>query len=92
MIMPIDWSAIMVAVIAFVGTMGGSYLSNRKSQILIAYRLEQLELKVQKHNNIIERTYKLEEAEAVQNEQIKVINLRIEGLEKSEQSRGNDGK
>ena len=92
MIMAIDWSAIVVAAIAFVGTMGGSYISNRKSQALIAYRLEQLEKKVDVHNHVIERTYKLEEAEAVQNEQIKVINLRIEGLEKSEQSRGNDGK
>ena len=88
----IDWSAIMVAVIAFVGTMGGSYISNRKSQALIAYRLEQLEKKVDKHNSVIERTFKLEETEAVQNEQIKVINHRIDDLEKIEQSRGNDGK
>ena len=88
----IDWSAIMVAVIAFVGTMGGSYISNRKSQALIAYRLEQLEKKVDKHNSVIERTFKLEETEAVQNEQIKVINHRIDDLEKLEQSRGNDGK
>ena len=88
----IDWSAIMVAVIAFVGTMGGSYISNRKSQALIAYRLEQLEKKVDKHNSVIERTFKLEETEAVQNEQIKVINHRIDDLEKLEQSRSNDNK
>lgn len=88
----IDWSAIVVAVIAFVGTMGGSYISNRKSQALIAYRLEQLEKKVDKHNSVIERTFKLEETEAVQNEQIKVINHRLEDLEKFEQSRSNDSK
>ena len=88
----IDWSAIVVAVIAFVGTMGGSYMSNRKSQALIAYRLEQLEKKVDKHNSVIERTFKLEETEAVQNEQIKVINHRLEDLEKFEQSRSNDSK
>ena len=92
MIMAIDWSAIVVAVIAFVGTMGGSYMSNRKSQALIAYRLEQLEKKVDVHNHVIERTYKLEETEAVQNEQIKVINHRLEDIEKIEQSRGNDSK
>lgn len=92
MIMAIDWSAIVVAVIAFVGTMGGSYISNRKSQALIAYRLEQLEKKVDVHNHVIERTYKLEETEAVQNEQIKVINHRLEDIEKIEQSRSNDSK
>lgn len=92
MVTVIDWSAIVVAVIAFVGTMGGSYMSNRKSQALIAYRLEQLEKKVDKHNSVIERTFKLEETEAVQNEQIKVINHRLEDLEKFEQSRSNDSK
>lgn len=51
---------IIVALIAFVGTVAGSYFANRKSTALIAYRLEQLEDKVNKHNNLIERTYKLE--------------------------------
>ena len=36
----------------FFGTLGGSYLANRKSAALIAYRLEQLEQKVQAHNNL----------------------------------------
>lgn len=90
--MTIDWSSIGVAIIALIGTLTGSYLSNRKSQILIAYRLEQLEKKVDKHNSVIERTFKLEETEAVQNEQIKVINHRIDDLEKIEQARSNDNK
>ena len=90
--MTIDWSSIGVAIIALVGTLTGSYLSNRKSQILIAYRLEQFEKKVDKHNSVIERTFKLEETEAVQNEQIKVINHRIDDLEKIEQARSNDNK
>ena len=37
-----------------------------------------------KHNNVIERTYKLEELTAVQEEQIKVANHRIEDLEKKQ--------
>lgn len=68
---------IIVACISLIGTLAGSYISNRKSQILIAYRLEQLEDKVNKHNNLIERTYKLEELTAVQEEQIKELNKRI---------------
>ena len=33
---------------------------NRKSAALISYRMEQLEKKVEKHNNVIERVYRLE--------------------------------
>lgn len=90
--MTAEWATVLVGVLSFVGTLMGAYFSNKRSQALIAYRIEQLERKVDAHNHLVERTYMLEEAEAVQNEQIKVINHRIEDLEKSEQSRGNDGK
>ena len=74
--------AIVVAILSLIGTLAGSYFSNRKGQILIAYRLEQLENKVNKHNQVIERTYKLEELTALQEEKIKVANHRIEDLER----------
>ena len=64
-----------------ISTLGGSYLANRKSAALIAYRLEQLEQKVQAHNNLVERTYKLEERTELQEEKIKVANHRIDDLE-----------
>lgn len=73
---------LIVAVLSLVGTLAGAYLANRKSTALIAYRLEQLEAKVSKHNEVIERTYRLEEAEAVLEEKIKVANHRIEDLER----------
>lgn len=57
--------AIIVAVIALVGNVAVSWISNSKIQALIAYRLEQLEKKVEKHNSTIERTYKLEERMSV---------------------------
>lgn len=41
-------------------SLAGVWISNRKSQALIAYRLQELERKVDKHNNLIERTYMLE--------------------------------
>ena len=41
----------------------------------------ELEKKQDRHNDVIERTYKLEEATAVQTEQIKVINHRLSDLE-----------
>lgn len=73
---------IIVAVISLIGTLAGSYLANKKNTALIAYRLEQLELKVNKHNSVIERTYNLETEQSVIKEQIKVANHRIDDLEK----------
>ena len=61
----------------------GVYISNSKSAALIAYRLQELEEKVQKHNNLVERTYKLEERTELQEEKIKVANHRIDDLEKA---------
>lgn len=74
--------AIIVAALGLVGTLAGSYLANRKSSALIAYRLEQLEQKVSKHNNLVERTYALEESVELIKERQKVANHRIDDLEK----------
>lgn len=56
-----DWSAFIAALIPAAGTLIGVILSNRKQSALVAYRIEQLEKKQDKHNNLIERTYKLEQ-------------------------------
>lgn len=82
MTMGLSLDAIIVAILSMIGTVSGSYISNRKSQALIAYRLEEIEKRVEKHNNLIERTYKLEEQSAVFDEKIRVANHRIEDLEK----------
>lgn len=74
--------AVIVALLGLVGTLAGSYFANRKGTALIAYRLEQLEQKVSKHNNLVERTYALEEAVALAEERQKVANHRIDDLEK----------
>lgn len=55
--------------------------------MLISYRLEQLEKKVDVHNNVIERTYELEKRADVMEEQIKVANHRIDDLEKGDDKR-----
>ena len=67
---------IIVAVISFMGTLAGSLGGLR----LVTYRLEQLESKVNKHNNVIERTYILEE-------QMKMADHRIENLERRDEAR-----
>ena len=51
---------VIVALLSLVGTVAGSALGVIASNKLIQYRLEQLEKKVQAHNNLIERTYKIE--------------------------------
>lgn len=73
---------IVIAILSLIGTLAGSYFSNRAGQKLIAYRLEQLEAKVDKHNQVIERTYKLEEEHSVMEEKLRVANHRIDDLEK----------
>ena len=49
---------------------------------LQAYRLKQLEDKVDKHNQLIDRTYKLETNCQLQDEKMRVANHRIDDLEK----------
>ena len=73
---------IMVALIGLAGSAFGAFIGVLASAKLTNYRIEQLEKKVDKHNTVIERTYKLEETQAVIQEQIKVVNHRIGDLEK----------
>ena len=72
------FTAALSLVGTLVGTLGGIALSSN----LTNYRIEQLEKKVEKHNNLITRTYKLEQEFAVMDERVRVANHRIEDLEK----------
>ena len=65
-----DWSTVIVGVLSLLGTLAGSYSGMK----LMTYRIEQLEKRVNEHNNVIRRTYILEE-------QMKVANHRISDLE-----------
>ena len=73
---------VLVAILSLVGTLGGSLFGILAANKLIEYRLKQLEEKVNKHNNLIERTFKLEEKESLLEEKVRVANHRIEDLEK----------
>jgi len=53
-------NAIIVALLGFAGTLLGSLFGILAAQKLTQYRISQLEEKVSKHNNLIDRTYKLE--------------------------------
>ena len=66
---------VLACVLSFLGTLIGSLGGILASAKLINYRLEQLEKKVDKHNNFAERIPVLEE-------KLKVEDHRIEDLEK----------
>jgi hypothetical protein len=72
---------IFVAILSLVGTLAGTFGGILTSNRLSGYRIEQLEKKVEKHNNIIERVFKLEDNDRLLEEKIKVANHRIEDLE-----------
>lgn len=65
---------VIVALISLLGTLGGTFGGILTSAKLTNYRIEQLEKKVEKHNNFAERIPVLEE-------KIKVEEHRIEDLE-----------
>lgn len=72
---------IIVAILSLVGTLVGAYFANKKTTALIVYRIDQLEEKVNKHNEVIERTYELEKNEELIERDIKAINSKIKDLE-----------
>lgn len=76
-------NTILVALIGAGGSAIGAVLGVLASSKLTQYRLQELEKKVEKHNNMIERTFRLEEQEAVLEERIAVANHRIADLEKA---------
>lgn len=74
-------SSVITGVVAITTCLITQGMANRKTIALIEFRLGELQKQVEKHNSVIERTYKLEEATALQEEKIKVANHRIDDLE-----------
>ncbi len=72
---------VLIALISLIGTLGGTFGGIITSGKLSNYRIGQLESKVEKHNRLVERIYKLEEEQKLEEEKIKVINHRIDDLE-----------
>ena len=72
---------IIIALISLVGTLSGTFGGILATSKLTNYRIEQLEKKVDKHNNLIERMFKAEENISILDEKTKVANHRITDLE-----------
>lgn len=69
-------------VVAF-ATIFSNILSIIFGMKMVNYKIEQLEKKVEKHNALVERVYRLETSEELNTEQHKVMNHRISDLERS---------
>lgn len=57
---------VIVGVLSLFGTLGGSLFGILAANKLTTYRIEQLEKKVEKHNNVIERMAILEKSTETQ--------------------------
>lgn len=72
---------VLLAIIALIGAVASPILSIFVSSSLTNYRISRLEDEVRKHNEVIDRTYKLEGDTKLQDEQIKSLSKRLERLE-----------
>lgn len=72
---------IVAALLAFGGSLIGTFAGIITSSKLTEYRLKELEKKVEKHNNLVERMFILEDRINVHEEKIRVANHRIDDLE-----------
>lgn len=68
---------LLIALFSFAASVLGSFGGILVSARLTGFRLEQLEKRVNEHNQVVKRTYVLEE-------KMKVANHRIEDLERKE--------
>lgn len=72
---------LIVSAISALGSALGTFAGIMVNSKLTNFRIEQLEKKVDKHNQVIDRVYKLEKRDAVVEEEMKVANHRISDLE-----------
>ncbi len=69
---------IVIALLSLAGTLIGSLSGVLAANRLTNYRIQELEKKVEKHNTMVERTFRLEEM-------MKVANNRLSDLERHEE-------
>ena len=72
---------IIISLISALGSALGTFAGIMVNSKLTNFRIEQLEKKVDMHNQVIERVYELEKRDAVYKEEMKVANHRISDLE-----------
>lgn len=66
-------SDVLIAILSLIGTLAGAFLGVIKANSVVSYRLEQLEKKVDKHNHVMERVFKLEAQAVTQHDDIEEL-------------------
>ena len=74
-------TAAMTGLVTLIVCLVNNHYQSSRTEALISYRLEQLERKVDRHNNLIGRMYKVEEQTALQQDEINRHKERIKALE-----------
>lgn len=74
--------SIIVAIITGAFAFAGVLYSNSRSNAVQNERIEQLRQEVKKHNNLIDRMYKVEESVAIHEAELKRVNRRLDVVEK----------
>ena len=74
--------AVIVGVLSLIGTLGGSLFGILAANKLTNYRIEQLEKKVEQHNNFVEKIIVIEQSQKAQWKKIDDITATIEELKK----------
>lgn len=74
--------SIIVAIITGILTLVGVLISNNRSDAIQNERIDQLRQEVKKHNSLIDRMYKCEEAVAIHEAELKRVNRRLDAAEK----------
>lgn len=77
--------AIICGLIAGIVSITVALIQNGSTRRLIEYQISELKKEVEKHNDVIKRTYELEKKADVLTEKVAVANHRIEDLEKKVQ-------
>ena len=74
-------SAAISATVTLVVCLVNNVSQARQTRNLLEYKLNELTKRVDKHNNVVERTYALEKRAEVQEKELHVANHRIADLE-----------
>ena len=75
------FAAIVTGIVGIAVCIVNNHYQSKATRILIEYKIEELTKRVDKHNNVIDRTFVLEKVVEVQAEKISVANNRIKDLE-----------
>ena len=75
------FAAIVTGVVTLAVCLVNNYFQQSKTRALLEYKLNELTERVNKHNDLVERTYRLEEKVSITNEKVKELTRRLHALE-----------